>query len=214
MIRLAPEAIHRTLGRDTAASDAGRALLEVAPGRGLLPGLLLLRDVRAADAVAARSALLAAADLAEARGATRILIEAPPASRNGGGYAMQRDLSTPLIELARYCGGEIVVQGADPEGGHVAHADWFQVLDLAGLLAAALPPEADTAGLLDGAVALCTESGAATIAVRDGRATVTPGAAAGVPQIAWPAAAAGQLALGYAAAPILAARGTPVSAGL
>ncbi len=208
-IRLTAAAVRRALGQDDAAAASGRALLDVAPGRGLLPDLLLIRAVRAPDVTAARAALLAAAALAEERDLARMLIEEPPASANGGAYPRHASLETPLTALARYCGGEIVAAGADPEGGHVAHADWARVLDLAALLAAALPPVEALASMADGCVALRTASDSATVRLRSGRATVGPGAANDAPCLDWPAAAACQLALGYAAAATLAARYGP-----
>ena len=67
-----------------------------------------------------------------------ILIEHPSAPSYGSTYPFYASPETPLTELARACGGRVIVQGANPEEGSVPDADWIKILDAAGFVRKAM----------------------------------------------------------------------------
>jgi GNAT superfamily N-acetyltransferase len=197
-IFITPVQIERALG----PGPAGIEQLSVEDRSAVQEDLLLVTEARAATLAEARAALQTAAVLARERGKARILFEHPPAPSYGSRYPIYASLETPLTALARSCGGEIRVQGADPEGGSIPDADWIKVLDTATFLREALRGK-EGQGLPRAAVAFETEAGAAAI-VSDGRnVLVQDEVAAGDVQVKWPASALAQLVTGYRSAELL-----------
>lgn len=193
-----PEAIEQRLGPASAAPE----LLEVDGGRYLLPDLLLVEDVRAWTAEEAKAALLAAAALAKEQGKARIIFQHPRAD-----HSLHPTLETPFTEVARLCGAEQVVLPADPEGRPVDDADWMKVLDTYQFLREAVPLRpVQEEKLPPAAVTFETELGTATLRGTAEGVAVTDGPADDACRVRWPANAVGQLVLGYASAPALAAK--------
>ena len=201
-IIITPEQIARTLGVEALQEDEAR--LTIQGGGGLLDDRLLVTEVRGETLSECRGALLAAAAIARGRGKSLILFEHPAAPSYGSAYPLYPTLETPLNVLARTCGAQVIVQGADPESGTIPDADWIKVLDAAGFVRAAVAclklapplPEA-TIGFETDAGSLTLESTGTTVRVVD---TLAPDA----PVIRWPSAALAQLVTGYCSAELLA----------
>ena len=197
---ITPEAIEQRLG---AAPEGARAeLREVGERQPSIPDLLLVQDVRAGTAEAAKGALLAAAALARERGKGRILFEHPRAD-----HSLHPTLETPFAEFARLCGAAQHVCPDDPESCGVPDGDWMKVLDTQQFLRDAVPlcPVQEDA-LPHAAVTFDTDAGTATLRASAEGVTVTEGPASDASCLTWPGNAVGQLVLGYASAPALAAR--------
>jgi GNAT superfamily N-acetyltransferase len=201
-IFVTPEQVERTSGKGQA--ERGRALLTIEDSRYLQKNLLVVTEVRAGSWTESRSALLAAAEVARERGKAHILFEHPPAPC-GSRYRAHDSPETPFTALARTCGAEVRVQGADPEGSAIPDADWVKVLDAAGLVRGALDglPKSGPE-LPQGSVALETDAGAVSLISQGDRVRVEAGTAPGVPAIRWPSSALAQLATGYRSAELLA----------
>lgn len=135
-IFIRPESIEEKLGAQTLANPSD--WIKVSDVQFVLEDLLLVFRVRGRNYEEARQSLLAAASLARQKGKARILFEHPEAPSYGSTYPMYTSPETPLANLARACGGRLVVQGANPEEGTVPDADWLKVLDVPLLVEQAL----------------------------------------------------------------------------
>jgi GNAT superfamily N-acetyltransferase len=193
------EQIDRVLGLGN-VEDAPR-FLTIEEGRGLQEDLLLVTDVKASTLQACKRALRAAGAVARARGKERILFEQPACDAR---YSIHASLEMPLTEVARTCGAQVCVQGADPEGGTIPDADWIKVLDAAAFVQRVLDV-LDMSGtdIPDGRICLDTDAGAVTIECQEGvvgaRARVHPG----VEAVHWPSSALAQLVTGYRSVELL-----------
>jgi GNAT superfamily N-acetyltransferase len=203
-IAATPEGIERQLGER--ASDEGRALLEFYEHPSLQPDLLLISDVQARTLSHCQAALVASAAEARQRGKARILFEHPAAPSYGSRYPIYTSLETPFTALARACGAQVCIQGADPESGSIPDADWIKVLDARAFVAEALTSIGPQPPLPRATVALKTDSGMVTIESRSGRLIVTDKPVSGAQMVQWPASKLGQLVTGYQRADVLATR--------
>jgi GNAT superfamily N-acetyltransferase len=200
-IHLTPGQVERTLG--TGHTEEGRSFLTVEEHRSFWDDLLVVTKVRAQAGAECVAALRAAAAIAREQGKARILFEHPPAPC-ASRYQSYNSSETPFTALARTCGAEVRIQGADPEGSTIPDADWIKVLDAARLVRGALtgPSEASLA-LPESTVALQTDAGAVTISCQRGRITAQEGIAASTPVIEWPSSALAQWVTGYRSAEML-----------
>jgi GNAT superfamily N-acetyltransferase len=200
-IFLTPEQVERALG--TGNTKEGHPLLVIEEHPSFREDLLVVTEVKAQSWAESKVALWAAAEIAREQGKERILFEHPSAPC-GSRYPAYDTLETPFTALARTCGAEVHVQGADPEGAAIPDADWIKVLDAAGLVQGALQalPEARIE-LPDGSVALETDAGAVTLISQGRRVTAQEGIEPGVPVIHWPSSALAQLVTGYRSAEML-----------
>jgi hypothetical protein len=199
-----PGQIERALGPSDGGADAD--VLVVEDWRAVAEDLLLVTGGKAETLRGARVALQAAARLARERGKRRILFEHPPAPSYGSRYPIYPCLETPLTVVARTCGAQVCVQGADPEAGSVPDADWIRVLDAVALLEQAvrgLGPEG--ASWPRGRICLETEAGAVSLESDGQRLRVHAGARPGVTRVPWPASALAQLVTGYRSVEVLSA---------
>ncbi len=201
-IIIMPDQIARTLGVEALQEDEAR--LTIQGGGGILDDRLLVTEVRAETLSECRGALLAAAAIARGRGKGLILFEHPAAPSYGSAYPLYPTLETPFAKLARACGAQVIVQGADPESGTIPDADWIKVLDAAGFMRAAvaclelaLPLPEITISFETDAGSLTLESTGTTVRVADMLMPNTP-------VIRWPSAALAQLVTGYRSADMLA----------
>ncbi len=207
---ITPEQITRHLGAGEVEEAAEYLEIET---RGILDDVLLVTGVKVGpdsteligDPADAILALQSAAVLARERDKARILFEYPPAPSYGSRYPIYDTLENPLAAVGCTCGGQVLIQGADPESGHIPDADWIKILDLTAflhktILCLEIP--------LD--VSLCatfaTDAGEATLICAPGTLAVVPGPIAGAVTVRWPAAALAQLATGYQSAAALDAR--------
>jgi hypothetical protein len=197
-----PELFERKLG--VSLSEEGRALLIIDEHKALREDLLLISDVKARTLSECRTALQAAAAVAQERGKTRILFEHPAAPSYGSRYPIYASPETPLTALARACGAEVRLQGADPEGGSIPDADWIKVLDAEALVRHALNGLRPTPPLPQATVCFDTDAGVAAIESLSGRLMVSGERRAGAKTVQWPSAALGQLVAGYQSATVLA----------
>jgi predicted N-acetyltransferase YhbS len=204
-----PESVERRFGAPSGAEDC-EGLMTVEESKHILDDLLVVGEIRAETFDECLAVLRAAAALARQRGKARILFEHPPIDVPG--YPGHPELETELAALARACGGEVRVQGADPEGRPVPDADWLKVLDPAAFTRQAvdlLGTGSQTAA--DGAVCIETEAGAVSIEASLGTVAVGSEAPPEAVRATWPSAALGQLVTGCRSARVLAAiRGTPL----
>lgn len=205
-----PEQIERQLGAGSALH--GRELLTVWEHRGIQHDLLVITEVRAQTPAQCVAALQAAAALAREQGKGRILFEQPPAPSYGSRYPIYRSPETPIMALARTCGAQVCVQGADPEGGVVPDADWIKILDASLFLRQALEPVLETAaregrrhGWPPGTVRFVTEVGTVTVESSGGQVRLAAESEMQVPTLRWPSAALGRLVTGYQSADVLCA---------
>ena len=185
------------------AVPPGWALARVVAGKpvedwpAILDDVLLVTDVKAKTWEENKTALQAAATLAHERNKAQILFEYPPAPSYGSRYSIYTALDTPLTTLARLCGAQICVQGADPESGSVPDADWIKVLDVAGFLGEAvaclnpLPPLPTTT------VTFHTEAGTATLGSWSQCVHVSRESRPEAIDVHWPTSALAQLVTGY-----------------
>lgn len=196
---LTPEQIDAHLG--VHPGEDGTELLTVAHHRGLLADLLLVTDVQARTLDEARQALRAAAALARSEEKSRILFEHPAAPSYGSAYPIHPTLETPLTVLARTCGGQICIQGADPEQSAIPDADWIKLLDAHAFVQQALPLLTPDRPLPSGHAAIVTDAGSVTLHADTDGLHVSPHAADDA--IHWPSAALTQLVTGYRSAAML-----------
>lgn len=166
---------------------------------GVLPDLLVAQYPGCRDLDEAVAVLQILAGQALALGKARILLEEPPPTRFIIRY--YRTIETPLVHVARMCGGEHIVAGSDPVGRRLAHADWIRILDAPRMVEQFLaingaPKRAS------GELTMRTEAGAFTIVAENGVAHVTP-APSMRHALPWPAQALAQLLMGYQTATFL-----------
>jgi predicted N-acetyltransferase YhbS len=179
-------------------------LIVIDEGRHTQEDLLLVTDVKATTFAESRDALQVAAAEARRQGKTRILFESPPAPSYGSRYPIYATVETSFSALARTCGAQICVQGADPERGSIPDADWIKVLDAAVFLRAALRGLADSSGSLPGGVVgFDTDAGVATIESDDRGVQVREGLSPEAVPVVWPSSALAQLVTGYRSAGVL-----------
>lgn len=197
-----PELIERKLG--VSSSEEGPALLVIDEHKALREDLLLISSVKARTLSECRAALQAAAAVARARGKKRILFEHPAAPSYGSRYPIYASPETLLAALARACGAEARLQGADPEGGLIPDADWIKVLDAEALLRQALNGLQPRPPLPQATVCFDTDAGVAVITSLNGRLTVSGEPIAGAKAVPWPSSALAQLVTGYQSARVLA----------
>lgn len=204
-----PEQIERHLA--VGPSVDGRQLLSVWEHRAVQRDLLVITEVRAETTAQCAAALRAAAALARERGMNRILFEQPPAPSYGSRYPTYRSPETPLMVLARACGAQVRLQGADPESGAIPDADWIKVLDARLFLRQALQPLLQGRSRArghhawpEGIVRFVTDAGTATVESSEGGLRVgDEPATSHVPTLRWPSAALAQLVTGYQSAEAL-----------
>jgi GNAT superfamily N-acetyltransferase len=198
-----PELIEKRLGAPV--SEEGRSLLIIDEHKALKEDLLLISDVRARTLSECRTALQAAAAVARERGKTRILFEHPAAPSYGSRYPIYASPETPLTALARACGAEVRLRGADPERDSIPDADWIKVLDADALVRGALNGLQPSPPLPQATVCFLTDAGVAVIESLSGRLTVSGQPKAGANIVQWPSSALAQLVTGYQSARVLAA---------
>ncbi|MDD5368246.1 MAG: GNAT family N-acetyltransferase, partial [Anaerolineaceae bacterium] len=131
-IFITPELIEFRLGLE--APERSEAWVSVSNSHFVLADVLLVYRTHADSIEDARQVLLSAASLARQKRKSRILFEHPEAPSYGSTYPIYPTPETPLSEMARACGGSVVVQGANPEEGAVPDADWLKALDVPLLL--------------------------------------------------------------------------------
>jgi Acetyltransferase (GNAT) domain len=203
-IFVTPGQIERTLGMQ----DSGNAqqLLTFEDNRYVHDDLLLVVDIRARTVSECKAALQTVAAVARERGKTRILFEHPTAPSYGSRYPIYPSLETSLTTLARTCGAQICIQGADPESGSIPDADWIKVLDAAGLVRCVLDclDESDLA-LSKGTVCLDTDAGTVIIESLERGIVVSDEMKPGAIMVNWPSSALAQLVIGYRTAQALCA---------
>jgi len=216
-IFITAEQIERALG--PGEEDESRDLLQFEDHRGIQPDLLVVTRVRSGSLSKCAASLRVAAALAREKDKARILFEHPPAPC-GNRYKVHGSPETAFTALARTCGAEVRLQGADPESGAIPDADWIKVLDAAALVtqvlecrreAPPLTPRKDHGGeeerggtLPEATVALDTDAGAVTIVCREGQVAAQAGIAPGERALHWPSSALAQLVTGYRSAETLA----------
>ena len=202
-IFVTPQAIERTLGLPV-SMDA-KQFLTVSEHRALHQDLLLITEVRTETLADCAAALQAAAALARGQGKARILFEEPSAPSYGSRYPIRSSPETPFVALARTCGAEVRLQGANPEDGPIPDADWIKVLDAEAFVREAKKP-ALPCGIQMPRMRFCisTESGA--VAIDNSGSELRIGTAQDTPVdciLRWPATALAQLVTGYRSAATL-----------
>jgi len=156
-----PELIERKLG--TRVGHDAKNLLTIEDRDSFLDDLLVVTDVRTTSVSACKAALQAAAAIARERSKSRILFENPPAPSYGSRYPIHASPETPLTAVARACGAQVCLQGADPESGSIPDADWIKVLDAPAFVREPLECQDVPAALPEGTVCLETDAGVVTI---------------------------------------------------
>jgi GNAT superfamily N-acetyltransferase len=197
-----PEQIERQLGNGCAPAD--RDLLVTMEHRALLPNLLVVSDIRSTSLAEHSAALRAAATLARERGCSRILFEHPAAPSYGSRYPVCTASETAFAALARTCGAQVIVQGADPEAGTIPDADWIKVLDTPAFLQVALRGFLPVRPLPSTLLTIETDTGTATLICAAGGVALVAGAKPLAERVRWPSAALAQLVTGYRPAEVLA----------
>jgi hypothetical protein len=126
-----------------------------------------------------------------------ILFEHPPAPC-ASRYRAYASPESTFTALARTCGAEVRVQGADPEGGSIPDADWIKVLDATQFVREVLARgRIEMSGLPDGRLSLDTDAGAVTLICQGDAVSVQEGIAQDAPVVHWPSGALAQLLTGY-----------------
>jgi GNAT superfamily N-acetyltransferase len=195
-IFVTPQQIEGKLGAQ--ASGEVHHLLVVEERRAVQDDLLLVTEVKAVTLSDCKAALQAAAALARKRGKARILFEHPPAPSYGSRYPIYSSLETPFTALARACGAQVCVQGADPEAGSIPDADWIKVLDTATFLREALRELGESRQFLPvGTICFDTDAGVATIESTGEGVVVSEEIMPGAARVGWPSSALAQLVTGY-----------------
>jgi predicted N-acetyltransferase YhbS len=201
-IFITPEQIARRLGDEETQEAEGRLVIQ--EGGAFLEDRLLVTDTHAETLADCRSALLAAAAIARRREKRLILFEHPPAPSYGSAYPLYATLETPLTALARTCGAQVIVQGADPEGGTIPDADWIKVLDVAEFMRAAVACLKPDLPLPEAILSFETDAGSVTLESTGTTVQVADALAPNTPVIRWPSATLAQLVTGYRDAATLA----------
>lgn len=195
-IFVAPEQIERKLGAQTPGEV--NHLLVVEERQAVQNDLLLVTGVKATALSESRVALQTAAALARKRGKARILFEHPPAPSYGSRYPIYPSLETAFTALARACGAQVCVQGADPENGSIPDADWIKVLDTAAFLREAVRGLRESRqSLPTGVICFDTDAGAATIESTGEGVMVSGEIKPDAVRVGWPSSALAQLVTGY-----------------
>jgi len=195
-IFVTPEQVERALG--AGPSPADKDLLVVEERGRFQEGLLLVSDIKAKSPEQYPEVLRAAAALARERARTRILFEHPAAPSYGSRYPMYHSPDTPFAALARACGAQFVLQGADPEGGTIPDADWIKVLDATTLIREVLLCRQPVLRPLPAAaVSLDTDAGLVAFYSTAGGVSVSAQLQLGMQRVPWPSAALAQLVTGY-----------------
>lgn len=194
-----PELIGAKLG--TQVPEGAKALLDIGGGKHIQQDLLMINDVKAETFPECKAALQAAAAAARERGKARILFWGPEASGYGSSYSPQSN----FIVMARACGAQICIRGAEPEGDE-DHADWVKVVDTALLVREALKSLGEPENPLpEGIICFDTDAGTVTIESSGGSVTASDGVKLGAAMVNWPSSAIAQLVTGYHSAPVLSA---------
>jgi len=205
---LRPEEIEQTFGGGR--PENADAMLAIDETPGIQEDLLVVTRERALDEFESVSALREAAWVARCSGKSRILFEHPPAPGPGLHYPIYPTRHTPLMVMAMTAGARVKVAGSEPEEDEdetqkerplASKADMVKLLDLSLALEQALAAVGKpNGGYPTGAIALDTEAGQATIAVRPHGWKVSEGLAPGVAVAPLPAQAVAQLIIGYRSA--------------
>lgn len=160
--------------------------------------LFLLTHAQAADIEEACLVLRTAASLARKQGKTRILIEHPDAPSYGSTYPMNLVLDTPLTSLARSCGANICVQGANPEDSSIPDADWIKVLDAGELVRQVIPLlNLENIQAPDRPVWMTTDAGSFLLQVDSAGIYVKEENQPGSQRVHWSASILGQIITGF-----------------
>jgi GNAT superfamily N-acetyltransferase len=201
-IFVTPQQIEGILGAQ--APGEVNHLLVVEDRQAVQDDLLLITEVKATTPSECKAALQSAAALARKRGKARILFEHPPAPSYGSRYPIYLSLETPFTALARACGAQVCIQGADPESGSIPDADWIKVLDTAAFLREALLGLGESRQSLPvGTICFDTDAGAATIESTGEGAVVSEEIRPDAVRVRWPSSALSQLVTGYQPARVL-----------
>ncbi|MBN1877924.1 MAG: GNAT family N-acetyltransferase [Anaerolineae bacterium] len=167
---------------------------------------LVITEVRANTPPEGAAALRAAATLAHEHGREQVFFEHPPAPSYGSRYPIYATPETPFTRLVLSCGGEVRIQGADPENGRIPDADWIKVLDAATFTREAVCARDTALSLPKGCVGLVTDIGAVYIDTSSDRVHVSDIIPPDTPTFNWPTSALAQLVTGYQSAGVLNAR--------
>jgi hypothetical protein len=201
-IFITPEQIEFMLGREI--PDQPQKWVKISQGQFILDDLLLVFRSHSRNSDEARQVLLSAAVLARQNQKSRILFEHPEAPSYGSTYPIYKTPETPLSELARACGGKLVLQGANPEEGPVPDADWLKVLDAPMLLQRAL--ECLGGSLLSMEPAqlwLETDAGSCLLESTGSQVRILPDKPVSVIELHWTTNAISQLITGYHSVEVL-----------
>jgi len=199
-IFITPELIERKLG--TQIPEKSRELLKISNGKYIQKDLLLVDDVKAETFPECKAALQAAAAIAREYSKSRILFwDRPCISSYGFPYLPE----TNLAIMARACGANICIRGADPEKAD-DHADWIKVLDTPLLVKEALEC-LDKPGnpLPKGMICFDTDAGIVTVTSSGGNAVASDGIRKGAEMVKWSSSAIAKMVTGYHTAPVLSA---------
>ncbi len=204
---ITPELIERKLG--TQVPEGARELLKISSGKYIQKDLLLIDDVSTRTFPECKAALQAAAAVARECGKARILFWDPPATPS---YGSLHPPESSLAIMARACGGQVCIRGAEPEKAD-DHADWIKVLNTPLLVKEALKcldrPENP---LPEGMICFDTDAGIVTIESSNGDVRASEGVKPGAEMVKWPSSVVAQLVTGYHTAPVLSAiHDTPLS---
>jgi hypothetical protein len=196
---LTPELVARQLG--VGVCDGWERLADLNEHPHLRRDLLLFTGAWADTLAEAAALLRTAAALAEERGKPEIAIMPGTPSLESRHCPF---VDSPLTEMVLACGGKLVLQGADPEGRPIAHADWIKALDVQEFLRQTVDLGcAKPTGLPRAAVQFETEAGSVTLR-SSGHGPEVLGSVSGAVTLGWPACAVVELALGQKPAGVLA----------
>jgi hypothetical protein len=203
-----PELIERELG--TQVPEGAQELLRISSGKYIQEDLLLIDDVKAETLPECKAALQAAAAIAREHGKARILFGGPVKPSYGSPHLPESCLTV----MARACGAQICIRGAEPEGDE-DHADWIKVIDTALLVREALKClEEPEHPVPEGMICFDTDAGTVTIESSGGSVTASDGVEPRAVTVKWPSSAIAQLVTGYHPASVLSAiHDTPLSTG-
>ena len=197
-----PGRIETKLG--SRVTQEARDLLVIEESKHVHEDLLLVSQVKADTTRECKAALQAAAAVARERGKERILFEHPARHSYGSRYPIYPSPETRFAALARACGAETRLQGADPESGSMPDADWIRVLDAAAFVRGALDcSTAPVRPLALATVCLDTDAGQVTIESRGDGVRVSGKPGLDCPTVRWPSSALAQLVVGYQSAEAL-----------
>lgn len=200
-IFISPGSIEEKLGGNI--PEGAEELLTFEDGEYIQNGLLLVTEVQAKSLFECKAVLQVAAVIARKHGKSRILFEHPTAPSYGSRYPIYSSPETPFTALARACGAEVRIQGANPESGSIPDADWIKVMDAHGFVKSALENSRIPDSLPKTKVTFDTDAGTVTIDSTGGELRVFEGTDQEALIIKWPSGALAQLVTGYAGAEIL-----------